>query len=124
MTGLTLAGDVLVVAGALVFATAALGVLRFPDSYTRISAVGTAGGLGIVLVLAGAFLHRPSAVAAVTVVLAIVVQLATSAVGSMAIARSALLTRTPLSGLRYDERAGTDGTGTATDTTQRKDTST
>ncbi|WP_084499734.1 cation:proton antiporter [Brevibacterium album] len=103
MTALTLAGDVLVIAGALVFATAALGLLRFPDAYTRISAVGTAGGLGIVLVITGAFLHRPSVPAAVMVVLAVLLQLTTSAVGSMAIARSALLVRTPLSRLRFSE---------------------
>ena len=41
---LTVVGSVLVVIGALVFVTAGLGLVRFPDPYTRISAVGTAGG--------------------------------------------------------------------------------
>ena len=37
---LTVIGSVLVVAGALVFVTAGLGLIRFPDPYTRISATG------------------------------------------------------------------------------------
>lgn len=40
----TLIGNITIVIGALIFATAALGVLRFPDAYMRVSAVGTAGG--------------------------------------------------------------------------------
>lgn len=55
---LAVTGNVFVVLGALVFATAALGVIRFPDAFTRVSAVGTAGGLGIALVVGGAFLVR------------------------------------------------------------------
>ena len=39
---LTAAGSVLVVIGALAFVTAGLGLIRFPDPYTRVSAVGTA----------------------------------------------------------------------------------
>lgn len=96
MTALEVAGQVLVVLGALVVLTAALGVVRFPDAYTRISAVGTAGGAGIVLVVLGALLIDLSASNAVKVLAVIVLQLATSAVGSMAIARAARLTHTPM----------------------------
>lgn len=39
-------GGILTVVGALVFATAALGLLKFPDAYSRVSAVGTAGAWG------------------------------------------------------------------------------
>lgn len=88
---MTIVGNVFIILGALIFATAALGILRFPDAYTRISAVGTAGGLGICLVVAGAFWHMPTAVDAVQVFLIIALQLATSAVGTMAIARSTYL---------------------------------
>lgn len=102
---LTTAGNVSIVAGALVFATAALGVLRFPDAYTRVSAVGTAAGVGIVLVVVGAFLLQPTVPDFVKVVLIIVLQLSTSAIGSMAIARSAYVTRTPLRRRTFDELA-------------------
>jgi multicomponent Na+:H+ antiporter subunit G len=100
---MTVAGNILIVLGAVVFGTAALGVLRFPDTYTRISAVGTAGGLGIILVVSGALLLQPSMPNLVKVVVIIVVQLATSAIGSMALARSAYLARAPLRRRRFDE---------------------
>ena len=102
---LTLLGNITVVIGALVFATAALGVLRFPDAYTRVSAVGTAGGVGIVLIVTGALLLQPSIPNVVKVVLIIVVHLASSAVGTMAIARATYITRTPLEHFAYDELA-------------------
>lgn len=98
-------GNVVVVLGALVFASAALGLLRFPDAYTRISAVGTAGGIGVVLLIGGAVLIQPTPMGALLAGLAIVLQLATSAVGSMAVARSAYLTRSPLRRCTFDELA-------------------
>lgn len=104
-TFLSITGDILIVLGSLVFATAALGILRFPDAFTRISAVGTAGGIGIVLVVVGALLHQPSVSNTVKVVLIIGLHLATSAVGTMAIARSAYLTRTRMHQPHYDELA-------------------
>lgn len=102
-------GQVLIVAGGLVFLTAALGVARFPDVYTRISAVGTAAGLGIVLVVAGALLVQPSVSNAVKVAVIIALQLATSSVGSMAVARSAYLVRTPMRASAFQELADRDG---------------
>lgn len=101
----TIVGNVSIVAGALVFATAALGVLRFPDAYTRVSAVGTAAGIGIVLVVIGAFLLHPTVSDFVKAVAIIILQLTTSAIGSMAIARSAYLTGTPLLRRTFDELA-------------------
>lgn len=102
MSPLDVVSQVLVVAGALIVLTAALGVVRFPDPYTRISAVGTAGGAGIVLVVVGAFLTDPGLADAVKVLAILVLQLATSAIGSMAIARAARLTSTPMI-TTYDE---------------------
>ncbi|TCP52985.1 multicomponent Na+:H+ antiporter subunit G [Tamaricihabitans halophyticus] len=99
----TVTGDVLIVVGALVFTTAALGVLRFPDAYTRLSAVGTAGGIGIIFVVSGALLHLPSVPNLVKVIVIIALQLITSAIGSIALARSTYLTRTPLHRPAYDE---------------------
>lgn len=102
---MTIVGNILIVLGALVFATAALGLTRFPDPYMRVSAVGTAGGAGIVLVVSGALLLDPSIPGFVKVVLIIALQLTTSAIGSIAIARSAYLTRTPLRRCNFDELA-------------------
>ena len=102
---LTIIGNITIVIGALVFATAALGVLRFPDAYMRVSAVGTAGGVGIVLIVAGALALQPSIPNVVKVVLIVVVHLASSAVGTMAIARATYITRTPLEHFEFDELA-------------------
>lgn len=46
MTIADIIGNVLLILGALLFASGALGIIKFPDPYTRISAVGTAGVLG------------------------------------------------------------------------------
>ena len=105
MSILDITGNVLIVIGALIFATGALGILRFPDAYTRISAVGTTGGLGIIFVVVGALLLQPTITDTVKVILIIGLQLATSAVGTMAVARSAVLVRTRMVNPTYDELA-------------------
>jgi multicomponent Na+:H+ antiporter subunit G len=102
---LTAVGGVVIVLGALVFASAALGLVRFPDVYTRASAVGTAGGIGIVLVVIGALLIDPSLPALAKVVVIIALQLTTSAIGTIALVRSAYLTRTAMQRGRFDELA-------------------
>lgn len=104
-TLLATAGQVMIVAGALVFATAALGIIRFTDPYTRMSAVGTAGGMGIVFVVGGVFLVQPSVPDLVKLALFVGLHLATSALGSMTIARSAYLTGIPLHRRHFDELA-------------------
>ena len=53
--------EVLMVAGALWFLLAALGVLRLGDALARVHAATKATTLGMVLVLAGAILHSPAA---------------------------------------------------------------
>lgn len=89
-------GQVAVVLGALVFSTAGLGLLRLRDVYARSSAIATAAGLGVSLILIGVYLLDPTPGNTVKLIVAIVLQLATSAIGSMAIARSAYLTGSPL----------------------------
>lgn len=77
---------------------------------TRISAVGAAGGIGIILVVTGALLHQPNLPDAIKVVLIIALQLATSAIGSIAIARSAYLANTPMRRKDYDDLASNEET--------------
>jgi multicomponent Na+:H+ antiporter subunit G len=86
-------GQVLCVMGALVFVAAGIGLLRLPDIYTRASSVATAAGIGVALVVAGAALVHPGWDPTIRAVVAIVFQVATSAVGAMAIARAAVLSR-------------------------------
>ncbi|PZR55035.1 cation:proton antiporter [Xylanimonas oleitrophica] len=109
---LAVIGQVLVVLGALTFLSAGLGLLRFPDLYTRASAVSTAAGFGIVQVVVGVLLLQPALDSTVKVVIAVALQLATSAVGSMALARSAYLTGPDLApSTTVDEIAAEGGDG-------------
>ena len=102
-------GDVLFVLGTFVFALGALGLVRMPDFYGRLSALTMSGGLAIILILAGLLAHFPSWGNALLVLLAIVVQLTTAAVGGGAVARAAYLTdvaRSPAT--HWDDLAGAE----------------
>jgi multicomponent Na+:H+ antiporter subunit G len=85
------AGQVVIALGALTFATATIGLFRLPDLYSRSSAIATAAGVGVSLILTGVFLLTPGPADAVRLVVAVALQLITSAVGSMALARAAYL---------------------------------
>jgi multicomponent Na+:H+ antiporter subunit G len=109
---LEILGQVLVLLGAAIFVTAAIGLHRLIDPYMRTSAVATAAGLGIAFIVAGAALIAPSLATTIKVVIAVALQLVTSAVGGMAIARAAVM-----SGHRFSdttdpgELAGNPGKG-------------
>ena len=103
---LAVVGDVLFVIGTAVFATGALGLVRIPDFYGRLSALTMSGGLAIILILAGLLAHFPSLSNALLVLLAIVVQLTTAAVGGGAMARAGYLTEVSRSpATHWDELA-------------------
>lgn len=103
MIVLTVIGNIAILAGSAIFVLAAVGLLRFRDVYGRISAVATAGGIGVILICGGTALLQPSVDTTIKVVIAIVLQLLTSAVGAMTIARASVL-----SGHRF--APGTDTT--------------
>jgi multicomponent Na+:H+ antiporter subunit G len=109
---MSLLGQILAVAGGLIFLSAAVNLVRLPDVYTRVSALTTAAGLGLAFVTVGALLVAPTVPDTIMVLLAVLLQLATSAVAGMYIARSAYLTGTPLADhSRYDELATSAVTG-------------
>lgn len=85
-------GNVLFMLGAIVFAVGSLGLVRMPDFYGRLSALGMSGGLAIIFMLLGVLAHFPSWGNALLVALAIVIQLTTAGVGGGAMARAAYLT--------------------------------
>jgi multicomponent Na+:H+ antiporter subunit G len=91
-TLLEIAGQVFLLAGSVVFILAAIGLITLFDPYTRTSAVATAAGVGLSFIVVGVVLLDPSVSTAIKAVLAIALQLATSAIGAMAIARGAVLT--------------------------------
>lgn len=91
MSVLAIVGQVLVLLGAAIFVAAAIGLRRFRDPYSRISAVATAAGLGVAFVTVGVVLMDPQISNVIKVIVAVALQLATSAVGAMVIARAAVL---------------------------------
>ncbi|WP_017604320.1 monovalent cation/H(+) antiporter subunit G [Nocardiopsis alkaliphila] len=107
--GLEYVGDAVMFLGALVFLVGAVGVIRLPDVYSRLSAVTIAGALGTGLVIIGLFLDQPSMVNALKLGLALVIQLVTTAVGGSAMIRAAYLTSAPLNQhTRFDDLAVED----------------
>lgn len=85
-------GGGLLILGAFIIATAAIGLLHLPDLYTRTSAIGTAAGLGISLIIVGVVVLDFSVLNLVKGLIAIVAQLLTSSIGSFALARAGYLT--------------------------------
>ena len=88
----TVVGSGLLILAAFIIASAAIGLVKLPDLYTRTSAIGTAAGLGIAVIIAGVVVLDFSVLNLVKGVVAIVAQLLTSSIGSFALARAGYLT--------------------------------
>ena len=80
---------VAIVAGAFFFLAGTVGLLRFPDAYTRLHALTKADNLGLALVVIGLLPQMDSVLAAAKLVLVWLLVLLSSAVVSQLIARSA-----------------------------------
>ena len=85
-------GSALLILGALIMLSAAVGLLRLPDVDTRTSGVGTAAGLGVALMIVGVVVIDFSVLNLIKGIIAIIAQLLTSAIGSFALARASYLT--------------------------------
>ena len=81
-------GLVFIFLGIATIVVAGIGLFRLPDLYLRASAVGTSAGLGVASIVLGALLMDFSWLNLIKALVAVVAQLLTSAVGSMAIARA------------------------------------
>jgi multicomponent Na+:H+ antiporter subunit G len=88
---ITVVGSALLILGAVIIFSAAIGLLTLPDVYTRVSAIGTAAGLGVALMIVGVVVLDFSALNLVKGIVAIIAQLLTSAVGSFVLARSSYM---------------------------------
>ncbi|WP_243729139.1 cation:proton antiporter [Nesterenkonia sphaerica] len=85
------AGLVFIFLGIGTIIVAGIGLFRLPDLYLRASAVGTSAGLGVASIVIGVLMMDFSWLNLAKAVVAMIAQLLTSAVGSMAIARSGYL---------------------------------
>lgn len=84
-------GLVFIFVGIATIVVSAIGLFKLPDLYLRASAVGTSAGLGVASIVLGALMMDFSGINLIKAIIAIVAQLLTSAVGSMAIARAGYL---------------------------------
>ena len=89
-----LIGSILVLVGAFFLFSAGLGLLRMPDTYTRIQAGTKASTLGNILVLAGLGFYHPDWALKLLVVAFFV--LMTNPLSSHALSRAAHAIRTPM----------------------------
>jgi multicomponent Na+:H+ antiporter subunit G len=80
---------VAIVAGAFFYLAGTVGLLRFPDAYTRLHALTKADNLGLVLVVIGLLPQVGSVLAALKLVLVWLLVMLSSAAVSQLIARSA-----------------------------------
>ncbi len=92
---MTVAGLVLVLAGSVFCCLAALGVLRFPDFYTRMHAATKAGALGAGLILLGAAVASADVWVAMRAAVGLAFLVLTAPLGAHLLARAALKTGTP-----------------------------
>ena len=79
----------LLIAGAAFFFAGTVGLLRFPDVYTRLHALAKADNLGLGLVVLGLLLRAPGLAIAIKLALVWLLALAASATVGFLIARRA-----------------------------------
>lgn len=90
MTLLSLAGGTLILAGMFFFFAGTVGLLRFPDFFTRLHALTKADNLGLGLVVAGLMLTAGGLAEAVKLLLIWLAVLAGSATACYLTSRAAL----------------------------------
>ena len=86
---MTIAGNILVIAGAVLMVLAALGVLRLPDVMARLQAGTKAASLGLAFVFAGTALLHPSVPSVVKLALSMLFVFVTAPVAGHVIGRAA-----------------------------------
>lgn len=81
---------VLIVVGVVFFIAGTVGLLRFPDLYTRLHALTKADNLGLGFIVAGLGLHSGSWIISIKLVFIWLLVMMSSAVASHLIAQAAL----------------------------------
>ena len=87
---------VLILSGAVFLLLGAVGVLRFPDFYTRMHAAGKCDTLGSLLVVTGLALYSGLSLSAAKIIFIAVFIFLTSPTATHAIARAALKNNLPM----------------------------
>lgn len=87
---MSIAAAILIVVGSLFCFIAALGIVRFPDVYTRLHAASKAGPLGAGLILVGAGLASGDGLVLVRCVIGLVFLILVAPISAHLLARAAL----------------------------------
>ncbi|MCZ6872198.1 MAG: monovalent cation/H(+) antiporter subunit G [bacterium] len=87
---MTLLADLLVIIGLLFILAGVVGILRLPDFYTRLHAMGKCDTLGVALVLIGLALHAGISLYSVKILLISVFIALANPTATHALARAAL----------------------------------
>ncbi len=90
MTILELLSSIFLVMGAAFFMAGTIGLLRFPDVYTRLHALAKVDNLGLGLIILGLLFQAPGLTIALKIILIWLLALAASSAVSFLIARRAL----------------------------------
>lgn len=90
MGALELLSTIFLVIGAAFFVAGTVGLLRFPDIYTRLHALAKADNLALGFIVLGLLIQAPGPAAALKLILVWLLALAASATVSFLIARRAL----------------------------------
>jgi len=88
---LTILVGLLVIVGALFTLFAALGVLRFPDLYTRMHAASKAGVFGSGLILVGLAIYADDSAIAIRAILAVLFLILTTPISAHLLSKAAYL---------------------------------
>lgn len=87
---------IFIITGAFFFLTGTIGLLRFPDFYTRMHATGKCDTLGSLLVLIGLALYHGFSLGSAKIIIIAVFIFLTSPTATHSIARAALKNKIPL----------------------------
>jgi multicomponent Na+:H+ antiporter subunit G len=87
---------IIIVLGTFFFLTGTLGLLRFPDFYTRMHATGKADTLGSLLILIGLALYHGFTLGTAKIILIAVFIFLTSPTATHSIAKAALKNKVPM----------------------------
>ena len=102
MTVLDFASGLLVAAGSLFVVSGGVGLLRFPDFYTRVHAVGVTDSAGVCLILLGLLLQTTSWATGIRLLLVLLFIVLTGPTATHALAQAARRDGVPV--WRHGER--------------------
>jgi multicomponent Na+:H+ antiporter subunit G len=102
-TLLSLSSDLFLLIGSFLFISGGVGILRFPDFYTRMHAVGVTDTLATAMILIGLILYTPEFLVEVKLFIILVMTLFIGPSASHALANAALRHDSSVRSVREDK---------------------